>query len=559
MAGPSEALNAQYRVWLQRNRPTDRDFERMQTELATFTFSPTISVVTPVYNTDEVWLRKAIESMVAQVYPHWELCLVNDASSEPHVKPILDEYAGADPRVKVKHLEQNEGIAGASAHGVGISTGEFVGLLDHDDELPPGALFEVAKRLNEDPDLDLVYSDEDKLEPDGRRVEPAFKPDWNPDLLLSMNYITHFSVFRRSLLEEIGGFRPGFDGSQDYDLLLRFTERTERIAHIPKILYHWRKIPGSAASSTAAKPYAYDAARRALQEALSRRGREGGVKSIAPGMHMIRYKHQDAPLVSIIIPTRDRWPLLQRCLRSIEKKTEYSRYEIIVMDNDSSEPETLKYLQRLTDRYTVSKWPGEFNFSAINNVGAAQANGDYLLFLNNDTEVRRAEWLTSMVEQAQRPEVGAVGAKLMYLDGSIQHAGMVLGVNELTGHAFRHHPDHSASYSGLVDVVRNCSAVTAACMMVPRRVFEEVGGFDERFRVALNDVDLCLKIRRQGYLIVYTPLALLVHHEGATRGRLHPWKETQLFQELWGDVIKRGDPYYNPNLTLSREDWSLDV
>jgi GT2 family glycosyltransferase len=372
-----------------------------------------------------------------------------------------------------------------------------------------------------------------------------------------MNYITHLSVFRRALLQDIGGFRPGTDGSQDYDLLLRASERTSRIAHIPKILYHWRKAPGSAAASVAAKPFAYEAGRRAIEEALARRGREARVASVQPGVYAARYALAGTPLVSIVIPTRDRWPLLEQCLRSIEEKTRHPRYEIIVLDNDSAEPETRRSLDAVAPRWRVYSRPGAFNFSALSNFGAVRAFGEYLVFLNNDTQVIDGDWLTAMLEHAQRPEVGAVGARLHYPDDRIQHAGMVLGVGGVADHAFKGQPGAAHTYFGLGSVVRDVSAVTAACMMMSRRVFDEVGGFDERLAVALNDVDLCLRLRERGYLIVYTPFALLYHHESSTRGRLHPPEDEELVWARWGDVIRKGDPYYNPNLTLSRTDWSL--
>ena len=556
--GPQN-LEVQYQLWVERHALTPRSISGMQAAVKGFAYTPVISVVTPVYNTDEVWLRKAIESVRAQIYPHWELCLVNDASPKASVQAVLDEYAALDSKVRVKHLPHNQGIAGASNHGLDLATGEFVALLDHDDELPPEALFEVAKALNDDRSLDLIYTDEDKLSPDGRRVEPFFKPDWSPDLLLSMNYITHLSVFRRSLLREIGGFRLGFDGSQDYDLLLRFVERAGRIGHIPKILYHWRKIPGSAAASPAAKPFAYEAGRQAIDDAVRRRGCEARVENVLPGLYSVRYKLNASPLVSIIVPTRDRWVLLQQCLRSIEERTTYSRYEIIVLDNDSREAETLSGLKAVADRWPVYQCPGPFNFSALCNFGAAQAHGEYLVFLNNDTQVVEPDWLTVMLELAQRADVGAVGARLHYPDGRIQHAGLVLGVGGAADHAFKGLRGDVLTYFALGDVVRNVSAVTAACMMVPRRAFEQVGGFDERLDVAHNDVDLCLRLRREGYLIVYTPGALLYHHESGTRGGLHPPKNEQLLWSRWGDVIRSGDPYYNPNLTLSRTDWTLNI
>ena len=557
---PEAALNRelQYRLWIERHRLSRDDMARMRTEFGSFAYTPVISIVTPVYNTEEPWLRKAIESVRAQIYPHWELCLVNDGSTNPDVGAILDEYVALDPRIRAAHLPCNHGIAGASGHGLSRATGEFVAFLDHDDELAPEALCEVAKLLNRDPDLDLIYTDEDKLGPDGQRVEPFFKPDWSPDLLLSMNYITHLSVLRRSLLDEMGGFRSGLDGSQDYDLLLRFTERTRRIAHIPKILYHWRKTRGSVATSAAAKPFAYKAARQAIEDAIRRRGDEARVDSGRPGLYGVRYTITGAPLASIIIPTRDRWLLLQQCLRSIEERTTYPRYEIIILDNDSTEPETLSRLGAIADKWRVYPAPGPFNFSALNNFGATHARGEYLVFLNNDTQVIAADWLTALLEHAQRPAVGAVGARLHYPDGRIQHAGLTLGVGGVADHAFRGLPSDSLTYFAFGDVVRNVSAVTAACMMVRRRAFEQIGGFDARFRVALNDVDLCLRLRQHGYLIVYTPFALLYHHESGTRGRLHPPSDEQLAWTVWEDLIRRGDPYYNPNLTLSRTDWSLE-
>ena len=554
-----DTLDARYQAWLERHRVGPHDLARMKGAIKEFGYTPVISVVTPVYNTDEVWLRKCIESVRAQVYPHWELCLVNDGSTRPHVRAILDEYATSEPRILVEHLDRNQGIAGASSHALKLASGDFVALLDHDDELPPEALFEVVKRLNDTPDLDLIYTDEDKLEADGRRTEPFFKPDWSPDLLSSMNYITHLSVFRHSLLSEIGGFRHGLDGSQDYDLLLRFTERTERIAHIAKVLYHWRKVPGSVAASFAAKPHAYEAGRQALEDSLRRRGWEGEVEAVRPGTYTVRYRLRESPMVSIIIPTRDRWSLLQQCLRSIEERTIYKRYEVIILDNDSTEPEAIHGLNAVASKHRVLPFPGAFNFSALNNFGAAQARGDYLLFLNNDTQVVEPDWLGAMLEQAQRPEVGAVGARLHYPDGRIQHAGLVLGIGGVADHAFRGLSGDAFSYFGLATVVRNVSAVTAACMMMRRGAFDEVHGFDERLEVALNDVDLCLRLRQRGYLVVYTPRAHLYHHESGTRGRLHPPKDEELVWKLWGDVIRAGDPYYNANLTLSRTDFSLNV
>jgi O-antigen biosynthesis protein len=551
------SLDTQFKVWLKQNQLKPADIDSMRRELETFTHTPLITILMPVYDTQEVWLHKAIQSVQAQLYPNWEMCVVNDASTKNYIVPILNEYAASDPRIRVKHLSENRGIAGASSEALAMATGEFIGLLDHDDELTPDALWEVASWLNRNPELDLLYSDEDKLIADGVRVEPFFKPDWSPDLLLSMNYITHFAVFRRSLLEGIGGFRSGYEGAQDYDVLLRVTEKTNRIAHVPKILYHWRMANTSSASSARAKPFASESGRRAVEDALKRRGQEASVEVLAPGRYRARYKISKSPLVSIIIPTKDQVRLLQQCVTSIEGKTSYHPYEIVVIDNNSIDPETIHYLDALSDKHRVLRYPRPFNFSAINNFGADQAKGEHLLFLNDDIQVIDGEWLTALVEQAQRPEVGAVGAKLLYPDNSIQHGGVTLGICGGAGHAFRKLPNNRTAYFGLADLTRNCSAVTAACMIIPRKVFHEVGGFDEELKVVYNDVDLCLRIRKQGYLILYTPFAVLYHFESATRGRLRPTREEELFCRRWSETIRLGDPYYNPSLTLTREDWSL--
>lgn len=551
------SLNTQFEVWLRQHQQKPADIERMSAELERFTYIPSISIVMPVHNTEELWLLRAIESVQAQVYQNWEICAVNDASTKSYIAPLLNEYAASDPRIRVKHLSARKGITGASSEALAMATGEFVGLLDHDDELTPDALWEVASWLNRSPELDLLYSDEDKLTIDGARVEPFFKPDWSPDLLLSMNYIAHFVVFRRALLQAIGGFRSGYEGAQDYDLLLRLTEKTHRIAHAPKILYHWRMGTTSSATSASAKPFASENARRAIEDAQKRRGHEVSVEVLSPGRYRTRYKIHKSPLVSIIVPTRDQPRLLQRCVTSIEAKTSYHPYEIVIIDNNSVDPETINYLDALSDKHRVLRYPQPFNFSAINNFGADQAQGEQLLFLNDDTQVIDGEWLTALVEHVQRPDVGAVGAKLLYPDNCIQHAGVTVGIFGGAGHAFRKLPNNRTAYFDLADLTRNCSAVTAACMIVPRKVFNQVGGFDEELKVVYNDVDLCLRIRQKNYLILYTPFAVLYHFESATRGRLRPTKEEELFCRRWGNAIRGGDPYYNPSLTLTREDWSL--
>jgi ABC-type polysaccharide/polyol phosphate transport system ATPase subunit/GT2 family glycosyltransferase len=540
----------QYEVWLRRHRLTPRVSRQLEAAMAAFTHAPCVSVVMRVRDTDERWLRGAIDSVRAQLYTDWELCVVDDASTGAHVRRTLDEYAGLDPRIRVRRLAAHEGDAGADNHALGMASGELVGFLAATDELSADAILEVVRRLNGSPDVDLIYSDEDRLDGDGRRVEPFFKPDWSPDLLLSSNYVGHFAVVRRSRLLEMGGFRLDLPGAHDHDLVLRLVERTSRVAHIPKVLYHART------SGEASPPDGSD--RRVLEEALRRRGAAGWVESSpVPGVHTVRYRLTGSPLVSIVIPTRDQGPLLEQCVRSIEERTGYDRYEIVVLDNGSREPDTLEYLDALARRWAVHRYHAPFNFPAICNFGAARAKGDYLLFLNDDTQVIDAHWLAAMLEHAQRPGVGAVGAKLLYPYGRVQHAGVVLGIGGVAGHAFKQLPEEAVRPFGMADCVRNCSAVTAACMMMARRTFDEVQGFDEAFRVAFNDVDLCLRLRERGYVIVYTPHAVLYHHESATRGRSHPPQDEALCLERWGHVIEAGDPYYNPNLTLWREDWSI--
>lgn len=550
------SLDVQYAAWLERNRMPRSELLRLRDEARALAYRPLISVLTPVWNIDEQWLRKCIESVRAQVYDHWELCLVDDASTQPHVARVLAEYAARDARIRVERLPVNSGIVAASARALEDARGDFVALLDHDDELAPEALLEVAKALGADRDLDLVYTDEDKLDERGRRVEPFFKPDWSPDLLLSVNYVCHLSVYRRSLLKQVGGFRPGFDGSQDYDLVLRFSEATRHIGHVPKILYHWRKVPRSTAAVADAKPYAFDSAQQAINDALARRGEPGTVTMSPPGMYHVRYAITKQPTVSIIIPTRDRPEILRAAMDSIERRSSWRHREILVIDNGSTDPAAIDYLRTLRQRHRVIPYPHPFNWSAINNFAAGEARGEYLLFLNNDVEVIAPDWIEAMLEHAQRPEIGAVGAKLLYPGRTIQHAGVVLGVGGVANHAFRGLAAHENGYFCLPNLIRNCSAVTGACMMVRSQVFRDVGGFDEQLRVAFNDIDFCLRLRARGLYVVYTPHALLFHHESASRGSLHPPEDDQLMRQRWPKEIEH-DPFYNPNLSVSHEDFRL--
>jgi GT2 family glycosyltransferase len=530
---------------------------------------PLISVLVPVYATPEPWLRRCIQSVLDQLYPHWELVLVDDASPQPHVQKILREYATTDRRIRIARRDENGGIAAATQTALEMASGTFVALLDHDDELADHALYMIAEALNESPDLDMIFSDEDKIDARGTRFDPWFKSDWNHDLMLSQNVIVHLAAYRRTLLIAAGGFRPGFDGSQDYDAALRVAERTTpaRIRHLPFILYHWRAIEGSVALATDQKGYAYDAAVRAIAEHLHRTGRAATVtRESHPGYYRVHWPlPATSPRVTLILPTKDRADLLRTAIDSILEKTEYANFDVLIIDNDSSEPDARAYLADLARRTSVRVVRDErpYNFAALNNAAVRLTDSPLLCFINNDVEVISPGWLAEMVSHALRPEVGAVGAKLYYPDGTIQHAGIVLGIGGLAGHPHLGIARGEPGYFGRAAVTQQFSAVTAACMVMRRAVFDEVGGFDERdFAVAFNDVDLCLRLREAGYAIVWTPYAELFHHESASLGSAQGEARRERFERecgnlrtRWGGAM-RHDPFYNPNLTLSGGDFS---
>ncbi|MEG4515227.1 MULTISPECIES: tetratricopeptide repeat protein [unclassified Microcoleus] len=558
-----------YSRWRAQNCPREADLRQIAETVKLLNYKPLISVIVPVYNTPENFLREAIDSVRNQVYPYWELCIADDASTAPHVKKILSEYADKDGRIKVVYRTENGHISRASNSALEVAEGEFVSLLDHDDLLTPDALYEVALMLNSHPEADMIYSDEDKLTADEKLMGPYFKPDWCPDSFLSRMYTCHLGTYRRSIIEEIEGFRAGFEGAQDYDLVLRFTEKTNKIYHIPKVLYHWRMHSGSTASSSEAKPYAYEASMKTLQEAIERRGEPGKVEGVPDylGHYIVRYKIADYKLVSIIIPTRNLGHILDKCLESIFTKSLYPNYEVIVIDNGSTELETVQVIAKWTakepDRFRCYPFDIPFNFSKINNYGVSKAQGDYLLFLNNDTEVITPDWLEAMVEQAQRSSIGAVGVKLLYADNTIQHVGVVLGVGGVAGHIYLGFPANFPGYFSNVVGMNNLSAVTGACLMCRREVFESVGGFDEELAVAYNDVDLCLKMVEQGYKNIYVPHVSLYHHESKSRGyedtaekkeRLQ--KEADILGKRWQKYIEN-DPCYSPHLTRERQDFSI--
>ncbi len=566
---PPEPEEPIYDRWRRAYAPRPADYARMAETVDIFPVKPLISILVPVYNPPEAYLRAAMDSVLGQIYPHWELCLADDASTAPYVRPLLEAYAAQDSRIKVTFRSETGHISRCSNSALELATGEFVALLDHDDLLAPDALYEAALLLNKHPEADFIYTDEDKIDEQGDFSNPAFKPDWSPDSFLCRMYSCHLSFYRRSIVNAIGGLRVGFEGSQDYDLVLRFTEQTDRVFHIPKVLYHWRIHDASIAQSAAAKPYAYDASERALQEALQRRQEPGQVLSIPqhPGHYIIRYQILEQKLVSIIIPTRDLAELLDPCLASIFSESNYPNYEVIVIDNGSVEAKTQdlfkKWQAKEPSRFQVYLLDIPFNYSRINNFAATKASGEFLLFLNNDTKVITPDWMTAMVEQAQRPSIGAVGGKLLYADETIQHAGVVLGIAAATGHSHKHFPADAFGYMGQIVSICNYAAVTGACLMCRKALFEQVGGFEETLTIGYNDIDLCLKFLELGLRNIYLPHVQLYHYESKSRGEdLAPDKQARFFEETdwmrqrWPNWMQH-DPYYNPNLTRRHENYQI--
>ena len=526
-----------------------------------------ISVAVPVYHTGELFLRQMIESVMDQSYKNWELCIVNAGPDDEKVREILNEYAEKDKRIRVRELAENEGIGKNTNRAFEMAEGEYVALLDHDDLLAPDALFEVACAI-ERSHPDIIYSDEDKVSGENlEHTQPHFKPDFNIDLLRANNYICHLLVIRKTLIDKVGGFREGFDGAQDHDFIFRCSDNADIIVHIPRILYHWRTHQASTADNPASKLYAYEAGIRAVRENIERNGEEAEVTHTKDyGFYKVVYKVRKRSLVSIIIPNKDNKDTLKKCIDSVLTKTTYDNYEIIIVENNSTQQETFDYYKELekNSRIRVIKWEKGFNFSAINNYAAKSANGEYLLFLNNDIEVRSADWIDGMLGNAQRKDVGIVGCRLLYPDNTIQHAGVIIGIGGIAGHAFTNLPAARSGYMHRASTQVDYSAVTAACMMISKKLFEEVGGFEEKLTVAFNDIDLCLRVREKGYLVVYDAYVEMIHYESKTRGSEDSKEKVRRFQDeieymrtRWIDILKQGDPYYNPNLTLSKWNFSL--
>lgn len=518
---------------------------------------PLISVITPVFNTDPRWLMRVVESVRAQSYSRWELCICDDGSTSQRTRHALSELAD-DPSIRIVRNESNGGISAASNCALELAEGDFVAFLDHDDELAPEALLECVWVLNERPDTDVVYTDEDKVDRRGWHSKPFHKPDWSPELFRGVMYVCHLLVVRRSLVEEVGGFDSAFDGVQDYDLMLRVSERTTRIEHVPRILYHWRKLPGSVASSTDAKPGISALQAAAVNAHLSRCSIEAEAQPHPKLPHRVvmHPKPRAAwPSVDIVIPTKDAPHHISRCLDSVYAQSSYPDFNVFVVDNGTTDPRALRAIR--SSRASVVPFEGPFNFSRAINSGVAAGRGEFVVFLNNDTEVVTQGWLQEMVWLAERPDVGAVGPLLLYPNRTVQHAGVVLGMRGTADHIMRGYPADADGYAGSLACTREVSAVTGACMLVGRKLFYELGDLDVHFATHYQDVDFCLKIRQKGLRNLFTPRSVLIHHESASRGSRYDQLDRALLLDRWGDTIARGDPYYNPWLSLDGSDYRV--
>jgi glycosyltransferase involved in cell wall biosynthesis/uncharacterized coiled-coil protein SlyX len=554
---------ADYAKWIQLyDTLTDTDREKIKSDIEGFKSKPLFSVIMPVYNPPLQFFERAIQSVRNQLYPNWELCIADDASTDPSVRKIIDRHCRQDARIKVVYRTANGHISEASNSALALAQGDFIAMVDHDDAIAEHALYLFAEEINRNPEVDFLYSDQDKIDTHDIRYDPYFKPDFNPDLLRSQNFVDHLAVFRTSVVRKLDGWRTEFNGSQDYDLVLRVTEQISplRIKHIPYVLYHWRAVPGSLATHSEAKSYAPETSRKALAEHLERLNLQAEVTSHHPhlSIHRVIYSLPEEPLVSIIIPTKDGVDILSKCIDGLLNKTDYKNFEIIIVNNQSKEPATYEYFKSLSTRSNIKiiDFNEPFNYSKINNIAVSKANGTVLALLNNDIEIINRDWLREMVSHAMRPEIGAVGARLYYPDGTVQHAGVLLGYKGKAGHMYRHASPEWLGYWARAVLIQNLTAVTAACMVLRKQVFNEVEGFDENFSVTFNDVDLCLRIHERGYRNLYTPYAEMYHHESKTRGLLAHQSEEDYFAIRWKAYIE-GDPAYNPNLSLNSENFAL--
>ncbi len=584
-----------YNKWYQKHAITEEQQNAQKEDVRTWENHPLISICVPLYNTPENYFCEMIDSVVKQTYPNWQLCLADGSPSEKLENVIKQRYA-TEERICYRHLEENLGIAENTNKAFEMATGEWISLLDHDDILPPEALYEtlvaagvaegkasLVKRKKTDDVIDAVYSDEDKITEDlTEHFDPHFKPDYNIDLLRTNNYITHLFTVRREIVERVGGFESKYNGAQDFDFIFRCTDAARGVAHVPRILYHWRTSAGSTAENPASKMYAYEAGKLAIEDHLKAKGLEGEVSFTRNlGFYRVKYKVKSEELISIIIPNRDQAAMLEKCIASVEKST-YTNYEIIIVENNSESREIFAYYEKITgcaynaevpmegtlangNRICVVTWKDSFNYSAINNFGTRFTKGSYLLLLNNDIEILTEDWLEEMLSHCQREDVAAVGCKLLYPDGTIQHAGVGIGLGGIANSMFVGMDSKFHGYMHRANLQLDYSAVTAACMMVKKHIFDEVGGLEEELTVAYNDIDLCLKMGAAGYRIVYTPYAKAIHYESKSRGyenipqkQARLQKESEYMLQKWADIFEYGDPYYNPNFSKKRMDYTID-
>ena len=563
--GKESVAEGGYEAWFARHKVDKRTLRRQKH--AAFAQKPLISIVIPLYCTPLPYLKELLESVRRQSYENWQLCLA-DGSPDDKAKEFIEKHYGREKRIVYRKLEENGGISVNTNEAVALAAGEYLMLCDHDDTLEPDALYEIVKAIN-DTGADVLYTDEDKVSMDGRHYfDPNFKPDFNLFRLRENNYICHIFVVKKSLTDETGLLRSEFDGAQDFDFILRCCEKAQKITHIPKVLYHWRCHMDSTAADPSSKAYAYEAGRKAVREHYQRLGIDAKVEMTErPGWYRSHVKVQGNPLISVIIPNKDHTDDLELCLFSMTRKSTYRNYEILIVENNSEKEETFEYYRKLPDRYPKARvltWEKEFNYSAINNFAAKEAKGEYLLFLNNDVEILTPDWMEEMLQNCQQENVAAVGAKLYYPDDTIQHAGVVLGLGGIAGHIMCRASKGDPGYFGRMISVQEISAVTAACMMVKKSDFDAVGGLDETFQVAFNDIDLCMKFRAAGKKIIFTPYAELYHYESKSRGledtpekQFRFDKEVKRFQEKWAQQLEMGDPYYSPNLSVTEGDCSL--
>lgn len=555
-----------YRTYMASMEPGPGGLAEMTRLQASLPLRPLFSIAVPVFNVEEKWLRRCVDSVRAQVYDRWELCLADDCSTAPHIRPLLEEFKRLDPRIKVIYRQENGHISAATNTALEAASGDYICLMDNDDEIAPNALFEFASILSRDPSVDMVYSDEDKIDLAGNRYEPFFKPDWSPEALEGCMYTAHFACYRASIVRALGGFRSSFDGAQDYDFVLRFTELARRIVHVPKVLYHWRAIPGSTAATMDAKDYVVQSAIGALRERVARRAGGGEVRpGPFAGSFDVRYAVQGSPLISVVIPSAGRTAmirgqevdLLANVVDGLFTRTGYRNIEVVIVDNGDLRQETVERLARFPCRFVT--FQGPFNIATKMNLGAAAARGEFVLFLNDDIDPILPDWLDCMLQYAQRPGVGAVGAKLRFEDGSLQHVGVAFA-DGLPDHIRRCAPPGDPGHFFSSCATRNYLAVTGAVLLTSKALFMELGGFDERFAINYNDVDYCLKVFASGYRNVFAAQAELFHFESVSRERTVADEEISLFLEKWQNLVKH-DPYYSgffdarpPNFDL-RVDW----